>query len=81
MSKNGFFHERPNDYDIYVDVCMVAIVGSQQINWYVDNARCEGFDWIDDVQWEGKIYIAKDCRREGAADVVWTIIREKSPCH
>lgn len=74
MSKNGFFHERPDDYDIDVAPNMREVVGSALINWHVINARYQGSDVIADVEWNGHTYTAKDCRRDGAADALWTII-------
>ena len=71
--KNGFFHERPDDYDIYVAKSMVSLVGQASINWHVQNVRLEGFDLYADVAFNGKVYTA--IRKDRGADHFWTIVR------
>lgn len=72
--KNGFFHERPNDYDIYVDESMVPIVGHESINGHVQNTRQSGHDFIADVEVDGQTtYMV--VRQEHGADHFWMIVR------
>ena len=73
MTKNGFFHERPDDYDIYVSPHMVDKVGSNRINWHVTNARNDARDIIADVYWKKTFFTA--VLQTWGADRYWTIIR------
>jgi hypothetical protein len=74
--KNGFFHERPNDYDIEVAEDMVSVVGARRINWHVCTPRFEGLQLVADVAWNGKTYVAVPFT--WGADTGWRIVRVKS---
>ena len=78
MSKNGFYHERPNDYDISVAEHMISEVGARQINWHVQNASWDGMKSVADVEWPGKpekTFVA--VRYTCGADHYWRIERLK----
>lgn len=70
--QNGFFHERPTDYDIYVADNMVAQVGAKQINWHVENATTTMDGIFATVSWNNNIYTA--ILRTFGADHYWMII-------
>lgn len=76
MSKNGFYHERPDDYDIWVAPHMVPLVGTDSVNGHVTNHRYDN-EWnrIADVEVNGRRYIAKSINPWGGADHYWQIER------
>lgn len=70
--KNGFFHDRPNDHDIYVvEALRGEFAGAASINWRVQNSRVEGGELVADVEYNGKTY--KAVRQERGADHYWEI--------
>ena len=73
MSKNGFFHERPEDEDIYVTEAMLPVIGRASINGHVKNVRHEGHDLIADVEYEGQTYTAM--RQGEEANRYWIIVQ------
>lgn len=71
MSKNGFFHQDPTGYDIYVSDDMKAVVGRDTLNGHVTNARRQGDDYVADFEYNGRVYTARHC--QFGADWYWLI--------
>lgn len=77
MSKNGFFHERPDDYDIRVSPEMQKIVGAKSINWHIKTTHyTRDFEIYAIVEWEGKTYKAASM---GQWEKEWYIVEEVKP--
>lgn len=73
---NGFYHERPSDYTIYVAGPMKAVIEK----WWAINGHVE-FAFYDRqgfkqyyVEWEGKGYVAEE--RGQGADYYYQIVAE-----
>lgn len=71
--KNGFFHNNPTDYDIYVDEALQGAIGCDHINSHVENTRNSEGRVIADVTVNGKTYTAVS--ETHGADHYWKIVR------